>query len=211
MKYLYNPPVVVKKIFHDFQWNSSSKKILLSFDDGPNIETTERILDTLNLFGIKAIFFCVGNNIKNNPSLVDLILSEGHIIGNHTYNHKKIDKLRPAKLHEEIDSVCSILEQRHYYCTKYFRPPFGRFNFLTSRILKEKELKNVMWSLFTFDYKNDLNVVKFVINNYLEKDSIVVFHDNLKSKEIIIKALDFLFEEVSKKDFEIGIPAECLK
>ncbi len=75
MKYLYNPPVIVKKIFNDFQWNSTSNKILLTFDDGPNIDTTERILDTLNLFGIKAIFFCVGNNIKNNPSLVDLILS----------------------------------------------------------------------------------------------------------------------------------------
>jgi peptidoglycan-N-acetylglucosamine deacetylase len=211
VKYLYNPPVLVKKIFHDFQWNSVNNKILLSFDDGPNIETTERILDTLNLFGIKAIFFCVGNNIKNNPSLVDLILSEGHIIGNHTYNHKKIDKLRRANLHEEIDSVCSILERRHYYCPKYFRPPFGRFNFLTSRILKEKELKNVMWSLFTFDYKNDLEVVKFIVKNYLEKNSIIVFHDNLKSKEIIIKALDFLFEEVSKRDFEIGVPAECLK
>ena len=211
MKYLYNPPGLVKKIFNDFQWNSSNNKILLTFDDGPNIETTERILDTLNLFGIKAIFFCVGSNIKNNPSLVDLILSEGHLIGNHTYNHKKIDKLGPAKLNEEIDSVCSILEKRHYYCTRYFRPPFGRFNFLTSRILKEKELKNVMWSLFTFDYKNDLDVVKFVIKNYLEKDSIIVFHDNLKSKEIIIKALDFLFEEVSRKHLEIGIPAECLK
>ncbi len=211
MRYLYNPPVVVKKIFNDFQWNTLNKKILLTFDDGPNIETTERILDTLNLFGQKAIFFCVGNNIKNNPSLVDLILSDGHEIGNHTFNHKKIDKLRTFKLHEEIDSVSSILKEKHNYCPKYFRPPYGRFNFLTSKILKEKKLRNVMWSLFTFDYKNDLNVVKFVIKNYLEKDSIVVFHDNLKSKEVIIKALDFLFDEVSKNNFEIGIPAECLK
>ena len=211
MKYLYNPPVIVKKIFNDFQWNSTGNKILLTFDDGPNIDTTERILDTLNLFGIKAIFFCVGNNIKNNPSLVDLILSDGHEIGNHTYNHKKIDQLRKGKIYEEINSVCSILKDKHRYCPKYFRPPFGRFNFLTSRILKEMGLRNVMWSLFTFDYKNDLNVIKFVIKNYLEKNSIIVFHDNLKSKEVIIKALDFLFEEVSKKDFEIGIPAECLK
>ena len=211
MKYIYNPPVLVKKIFNDFQWNSSNNKILLTFDDGPNIETTERILDTLNLFNVKAIFFCVGSNIKNNPSLADLILSEGHEIGNHTFNHKKIDKLRAGKLHEEIDAVCSILKEKHRYRAEYFRPPFGRFNFLTSKILREKKLKNVMWSLFTFDYKNDLNVVKFVIRNYLEKNSIVVFHDSLKSKEVVIQALDFLFEEVSKKDFEIGIPAECLK
>ena len=68
-----------------------------------------------------------------------------------------------------------------------------------------------MWSLFTFDYKSDLNVVKFVIKNYLEKDSIVVFHDNLKSREVIIQALDFLFEEACKKNFEIGMPAGCLK
>jgi peptidoglycan/xylan/chitin deacetylase (PgdA/CDA1 family) len=211
VKFLYNPPLVVKKIFNDFQWNSSVDKVLLTFDDGPDIESTERILDTLNLFKVKAVFFCTGRNIKQNPSVIDWILSEGHEIGNHTFNHKRIDFLRIRQLQNEIDSVNSILKEKHRYNVKYFRPPYGRFNLLTSKFLKEKKLKNIMWSLFTFDYKNDLNVVKFVIRNYLQSNSIVVFHDSLKSKEIIIRALDFFFEEINKKGFETGTPAECLK
>jgi peptidoglycan-N-acetylglucosamine deacetylase len=211
VKYLYDPPKVIKKIFNEFQWNSSIDKILLTFDDGPNIETTEELLDLLNLFNIKAVFFCVGNNIKNNPSLVDLILSEGHIIGNHTFNHVKIDKIRNTELNKEIDSVNMLLSETHNYRIKYFRPPHGRFNFQTSKILGEKKLKNIMWSLLTHDYKNNINLAKFVLSKYLKKNSIVVFHDSIKSKEILIDSLKFFFEITAKNGFEVGTPAECLK
>ena len=77
--------------------------------------------------------------------------------------------------------------------------------------MKEMKLKNVMWSLLTYDFRNDLNVVKFAVNNYLEKNSIVVLHDSLKSKDIIAESIDYIVEESSRRGFQIGAPSECLR
>jgi len=93
----------------------------------------------------------------------------------------------------------------------YFRPPHGRFNLSTPSLMKEMNLKNVMWSLLTYDFRNDLNVVKFAVNNYLEENSIIVLHDSLRSKDIIDESIDYIVEESSRKGFQIGVPAECLK
>ena len=64
MKYLYDPPGILKVMFSGFYWNTNNNKILLTFDDGPNPETTEIILKRLSEEKIKAMFFCVGENIK---------------------------------------------------------------------------------------------------------------------------------------------------
>lgn len=211
MKYFYNPPAVIKLIFNDFIWDSNSDKILLTFDDGPNTGTTEIILNILEKNKISAVFFCVGNNIKKYPSLCKNIISENHLIGNHTFNHKIITELSKEESDKEIDSVTHLLKEEFNYEVKYFRPPHGKFNFKTKKELKDKNLKNIMWSLMTHDYKNDLNLVKFAVRKHLNKNSIIVLHDNIKSKDIIESSIQFILEESERKNFKIGKPAECLK
>ncbi|GMU97133.1 hypothetical protein [Ignavibacterium album] len=97
------------------------------------------------------------------------------------------------------------------YQVKYFRPPHGRFQLVTNRLLKKNNLKNVMWSLLTYDYKNNFELVKFAVTNFLKKDSIVVLHDSNKSKQIIKDAISVIIEEADKKNFTFGEPSECLK
>ncbi len=69
MRYKYHPPYLVKKLFNDFIWETSNNKILLTFDDGPTEAATLKILSILKANQIKAIFFCVGNNIKKHPAV----------------------------------------------------------------------------------------------------------------------------------------------
>ena len=210
-KYLYNPPFLLKKLFNDFAWETQNSKIIITFDDGPTIETTERILKYLNDKKIKATFFCVGENCKKNSELTSTMISENHLIGNHTYHHKKLIGLSEKESKLELESFNSLLLEQHNYHVKYFRPPHGKFNLSTSKLMKQTKLKNVMWSLLTYDYKNDLNLVKFAVQNYLKQNSIIVLHDSIKSQAIIIDSIKIILDEADKKGFLIGEPAECLK
>jgi len=210
LKIKYDPPSIIKKIFNDFQWNTLNNKILLTFDDGPTIESTEIILTLLAQNKIKVVFFCVGNNVQNNLSLAKEILDEGHLIGNHTFNHKRLTMIRNTEAIKEIDSLNKLMKEKFNYEVKFFRPPYGRFTISTRGILKDKNLRCVMWSLLTQDYKNDFNLVKFAAQNYLKSDSIVVLHDSIKSKDIIMDSVKLIIDESAKRGFEIGEPSGCL-
>jgi len=210
-RYFYNPPGAVKSIFGKYQWETDCGKILLTFDDGPNPDTTEKILEKLKDNDIKAVFFCVGQNIIKYPELVEKILTDGHTIGNHTMNHSVVTTLSKSKRVEEISSVSNLMRNNHGYDVKFFRPPHGRFNFRLAKELKQIGLKNVMWSLLTYDYKNKKDIVKFAITKYLEKNSIVVMHDSNKSKDVVIESIDLLIRYSLNNKFEFGKPLECLK
>ncbi|MCK9210609.1 MAG: polysaccharide deacetylase family protein [Ignavibacteriaceae bacterium] len=210
MKIMYQPPFIVQKLFSEFIWKSSTDKILVTFDDGPNPSTTEKILITLRDENIKALFFCVGNNIEQYSQLVKTIIDEGHTIGNHTFGHKIITKLTNDEFEREISLTNQKIEEVSGNLPKYFRPPHGRFPFGLNRTLREYNLKNVMWSLLTYDYKNDSKVLKFAIKNYLAKNSIVVLHDSDKSAPLICDAIKYLADEAGNKNFQFGTPEECM-
>lgn len=211
MRYKYHPPYLIKKFFDDFIWECSTDEILLTFDDGPTEAATLKILRTLEGRKIKAIFFCVGNNIKSHPELTEKILEDGHTIANHTMNHKLLTRMNRKESVEELSSFNSLMEEKFNYDIKYFRPPYGRFNLKTNGILNELNLKCVMWNLLSYDFENNFEKVKYAIDNYLSQNSIIVFHDNIKCTDIIEKSLDYTIEQVSKKGFVFGEPEDCLK
>jgi peptidoglycan/xylan/chitin deacetylase (PgdA/CDA1 family) len=211
MKYQYNPPYLIKNLFSFFQWDSKIDKILFTFDDGPVPESTPLILDTLLKHNIKAAFFCVGENIEKHPDLYRRIVAGGHLVGNHTYNHKAISKLNRDQAVEQIELFNTVINQHAGNRVLYFRPPYGKFDLSTLGVLKKMNLKTVMWSLLTYDFKKSIGTVKFAAEKYLRKNSIIVLHDSLKSKDIIAGSISYIVEEASHKGFQIGAPAECLR
>jgi len=210
MKYLYNPPLILKKIFSDFSWNTNNGKILLTFDDGPNPVTTEIILKKLSEEKIQALFFCVGENVQKYPELIKQIKDEGHSFGNHTFNHKILSKISNEEKDYQISTVNKIFNDQFDIKLKYFRPSHGRFQLSTSSLMKKHQLKNIMWSLLTYDYKNDLSIVKFAVEKYLKPNSIIVLHDSNKSKNIISDSISFIADEVRKRNYQFGEADECL-
>jgi peptidoglycan/xylan/chitin deacetylase (PgdA/CDA1 family) len=210
MKYKYDPPFLVKKIFNDFRWNTNNGRVLLTFDDGPNPVTTEIILQKLSDEKIKAIFFCVGENVQKYPELVQRIKDAGHTFGNHTFNHKILNKISNDEKDFQISSVNRIFKDQFDIKLRYFRPAHGRFQLSTSTLMRKHQLKNVMWSLLTYDYKNDLSIIKFAVDKYLNHNSIIVLHDSNKSKNIISDSISFIADEVRKRSYQFGEADECL-
>lgn len=211
MKYFYNPPSLIKFFNKDFYWNTSNNKILLTFDDGPTESSTSKILSILRAENLKSVFFCVGNNIKNYLSLAEKILKDGHVIASHSMYHKLLIKMSREELKRDILTFNNLMKEKFNYDVKYFRPPYGRFNLSTKSILKQLNLKCVMWTLLTYDYKNNFDEVKYGVDNYLRKNSIIVFHDNIKCSGVIEKSLDYTIEYASKIGYEFGEPDDCLK
>jgi len=210
-KWKYSPPFFMKYLFPEFKWNTSNNKILLTFDDGPLPGNTEKILKYLSGEKIKSIFFCVGNNLEENISLAKEILSEGHLLGNHMPQHQIITGMKTSEIIGNVKKVNETTIEKLNYEIKYFRPPHGKFDLRTSKILKEFGMINVMWSLITWDFRNDVKLVKSATGRFLKQDSIVVFHDSIKSSGIILESLDFLLETAEKHNYKIGVPEECLK
>lgn len=208
--HVYDPPLIIKKVLPLFFWNTADGRILLTFDDGPNPGTTEIILKTLNECGLKAMFFCVGNNVRRYGSLLGEVLSEGHQIGNHTFNHRKLSFIDKKIVSDELGETNKIVFDKFGCRLKYFRPPFGKFDFKTHRIAKNNGLRMVLWSLLTYDFQNNIGTVKDSISKSLKKDSIVVLHDNTKSAGVIRESIILLYEEAMRKGYQFGEADTCL-
>jgi peptidoglycan/xylan/chitin deacetylase (PgdA/CDA1 family) len=176
------------------------KKIYLTFDDGPVPEVTPAILDILRAHHIKATFFCVGKNVEKHPAVFQQIISEGHVVGNHTDEHSDGWKLTRTTYLRQVNS-CSARFQ-----SELFRPPYGRMRRSQFSALKRK-FRVIMWDVLTFDFKQSLSandVLQIALKNS-RNGSIVVFHDSEKAKERVLKALPEYIMEMKKRGFEFEV------
>jgi peptidoglycan/xylan/chitin deacetylase (PgdA/CDA1 family) len=170
------------------------KTVYLTFDDGPIPEATPLVLDILKQYNAKATFFCVGDNVKKYPKLLERIKKEGHSIGNHTYNHLKGWK---TPLKEYLDNVKACAE---VVKSDLFRPPYGRITASQFRQLK-KDYRIVFWDVLTMDYDANVTAEKSleIIKKCTRPGSIIVFHDSVKAKDklpwLLPKTLEFLAGE----------------
>ena len=130
-------PVRMPKIAQSFApgltWHipSTEKVIYLTFDDGPTPEITPWVLDLLKDYDAKATFFCIGRNVSEYPEIYNKILSEGHSVGNHTYDHVKGWKVS-SKIYLE-----NTLKASHIISSKLFRPPYGKISPIQIQSLKK--------------------------------------------------------------------------
>lgn len=100
-------------------------KIAITFDDGPSSQCTGRLLDGLKERNVKATFFLIGENAKENPELVKRLDEEGHLIGNHTYHHVEITKVSDEEAKKEILDTNKVITSITGKSVEYMRPPFG--------------------------------------------------------------------------------------
>ena len=106
---------------------TSGGRIALTFDDGPDRQTTPPILDELHKHDIKATFFVLGRQVKKNPELLRRIVAEGHTIGNHTYDHADLSDLNEEQMRRELRSTQKAVDDAlgYHYPMVLMRPPYG--------------------------------------------------------------------------------------
>ena len=204
--YLVKTPPLVKTIFSELVWNieTEDKKVYLTFDDGPIPNLTPWILDVLKEYNFKATFFCVGDNVRKYPEIYHQIISQGHITGNHTYNHLN------GWLSDYEDYHNNVAKADLYIESNLFRPPYGKLKRAQASLIKQDKTI-VMWDVLSGDFDNNIDEEKClsnVIENY-KPGSIIVFHDNIKAEKRLKYVLPKFLRHLSDHQF-VSKSLECL-
>ena len=204
----------VKKIFPNYVWDIPNKenKVFLTFDDGPIPEITEWTLEQLKKYDAKATFFCIGNNIEKHPEIFNNIITQGHALGNHTFNHLNGWKNSTEDYIENVKLCQSQITNPKSHPSdselaqqilNLFRPPYGRIKPSQSRILRKLGYKIIMWDILSYDFDQTItpekcldNVLKNLVNG-----SIIVFHDNVKAEQNLKYALPKTLAFLKEKGF----------
>ena len=151
------------------------KRIAITFDDGPHRLYTPKLLDGLKERGIHATFSLVGENIGNNEALVKRMAEEGHLIGNHTFSHVQLTKMKKEDACREVqqtnERICAVTGAP----VLYIRPPYGSWN---DELQAEIPMTVTLWNLDSEDWKSQ-NTGKIVelVESEAEEGSIILLHD----------------------------------
>ncbi|WNF38921.1 polysaccharide deacetylase family protein [Bacillaceae bacterium IKA-2] len=161
------------------QGSTTEKKIALTFDDGPDPRFSETVLDLLKEYNVPATFFVMGSRAVAYPEIIERVIAEGHVIGNHTYFHPNLVKEGDlATLEREVTRTENILNEIIGYRTKLFRAPYGfLYNELVEK-LRDMDYSVVVWSIDSLDWQEDPpEVIADNVLNNIHPGAIVLMHD----------------------------------
>lgn len=129
-----------------------SDDILLTFDQGYENGLTGQILDTLKEKKVKAVFFVLKDYAERNPELVQRMIDEGHIVGNHSVSHYSMPELSDEQCAEEINGMQEYMKENFGYEMTLFRPPMGEFSEQSLKTTEECGCKTMLWSFAYADW-----------------------------------------------------------
>jgi peptidoglycan/xylan/chitin deacetylase (PgdA/CDA1 family) len=135
-----------------FRGDPSRPTLALTFDDGPEPIYTSLLLDTLELLGLKATFFLVGERVVQYPYFARAIAQRGHDVGNHSYHHPNLARLTDAEIRTELVMAQEAIARVTGVTPHYFRPPGGDYNAAIVGIARSLGLTTVFWTDDPGDY-----------------------------------------------------------
>ncbi|WP_419889080.1 polysaccharide deacetylase family protein [Paenibacillus xylanexedens] len=192
----------------------STKKVALTFDDVPDPRFTPQVLDILKKYDVRATFFIVGSRAEKHPDLVKRIVKEGHMVGNHSYNHPEFSKLSMTAFRKQILHTGDIIQRLAGYTPKMIRPPYGDINEEQLRWAAKQHYSIVNWNVDSLDWKGlSKEQVKDNILSAVKPGSIVLQHagggvgSNLNGT---IEALPEIIEELRNRGYELVTLDEML-
>jgi peptidoglycan-N-acetylglucosamine deacetylase len=197
---LYRPCFIAGWAYPDalFTVKTDEKLLYLTFDDGPDPDSTPQLLDILDEHSVKVLFFCCGEAAEKYPELVNMMISRGHLIGNHGYMH--FDGLRTSteRYLENVfmaDSTTSSV---------LFRPPFGRMRIKQYRRLR-KQYRIIFWDIMPYDFAESFGSKRSlqILMKKMRPGSIIVLHDSPSSTANTITGEFITFAVSSGYRFEM--------
>ena len=157
---------------------TTNRTVNLTYDDGPNPETTPALVKLLDEEGIKATFFFIGSHIEKYPELVEMVFKSGHTVANHSYSHPFMPGLSRARMAAEIDRTNDLIEGITGEKAHLFRPPYGIIDGRGAKLLESRRMSPVYWGAVTEDWRNiGADAVVDHIMKRLPTAQLIVMHE----------------------------------
>ena len=175
----------------------NKKMIALTFDDGPNYNTS-KILEILNKYNVRATFFVLGSKINHNEKIIKTMDEYGMEIGNHTYSHKLMTSMSNLDIIKEVEDTSDLIYNIVGKYPNLVRPSYGSFN---KKIKESINMPIIIWNIDTLDWKshNSKKIVSRVMNKVSDGD-IILMHDIYSAT---VKAVDILVPKLISEGYQL--------
>lgn len=182
-----------------------AKKVAITFDDGPNSLYTEKLLEGLKERNVKATFFLIGKEVKEYPDIVKRMYEEGHLIGNHTYEHVNLCEVDTKQVKWQVEQTNDLIYEVTGERPVYIRPPYGCWN---KQMEEETGMLEILWSVDPRDWEcNDTDVLISRVLKQVDDEGIILFHDGSQSSvDAALTVIDILQE----RGYEFVLASEVL-
>ena len=183
--------------YNEYIKKRSRKAVALTFDDGPNPNTTPVALELLKKYNAKATFFMVGQAVAGNENIIKQVVAEGHQIGNHSWSHPLLTKISLEQAKSQINDTTEALKKASGQDVHIMRPPYGGIN---STIQAAVDQSFILWDIDTLDWKNrnTASIMKEVRKT--QPGSIILMHDVHQTS---IDALPTVLQYLTEQGFEL--------
>lgn len=187
--------------------DNTTHGINLTYDDGPEPATTERLIEIFDANDIKATFFFLGKNARRYPELVHLAHRNGHTVANHSTNHPFLPFRSISEIEAEIDTTNLIIKEITGVSPTLFRPPFGVMDNRVAEILAERRMSAVYWNNVARDWMpiGSHTVVERIMRR-LPQDKLVVLHEEWSVANQCVQAT----KEIIKRAADMGLGFEAI-
>lgn len=178
--------------------------VYLTFDDGPSYTYTPRILSVLRKYGVRAVFFEVGQNITWYPSITRSLRYYGNKIGNHTWNHPNLTTLSTYWVNWQLNKMESALGYR----PRCVRPPYGATSYRIQSIIAARGQRHILWTVDPSDWARPgtWTIVNRVLY-HVRDGARILLHDGGGDRSQTVAALDLLIPRLRARGFVIGLMA----
>lgn len=155
-----------------------TKKLALTYDDGPNDPHTLRLLEVLAKHNVRATFFLIGRYVKQRPDIVRELARAGHALGNHSFSHPNLIFASGERTRRELQDCQQAVQEATGESPRLFRPPFGGRRPGTLQIARAAGLEPVMWNVTAYDWTAPAaDVIVRKVSRRIRGGDVILLHD----------------------------------
>ena len=186
-----------------YRVQTTEKIVALTFDDGPNPNNTDLILDVLSKNRVSATFFMIGLNIEKYPEIAKRVFSRGHQLANHSYSHQRMIFQSREFCEDEIGKTDRLIRGTGYNGEIVFRPPYGKKFLSLPFTLARLHKKSVTWDSESDDTASqEPSILVEKALSHVGPGSILLFHDGGKLKPGTIDAIEKIIVNLQAQGYQ---------